>query len=89
MTGKKARYPKDMKTHVLQIRLSDSDHQAIKEVAKARGLSVADLVRTLIPSHATPEPPEQLEPADHGKKKSKGTREITLPGYPGTFTVKD
>ena len=48
MVGKKAKDPKDQKTKILQIRLSEQDRQAIKDLAKARGLSVSDLIRSTL-----------------------------------------
>jgi len=48
MPGKKAKDPKDQKKKILQIRLSAEDRQAIKDLAKARGLSVSDMIRSTL-----------------------------------------
>ena len=48
MVGKKAKEPKDKKVKVLQIRLSPEDLQKLKEIAANKGVSVSDLVRTLL-----------------------------------------
>lgn len=77
MPGKKAHSLTDYKTKVIQIRLSVSDYQGLKEIAANKGLSVAELVRSLIPR-----PDLALAAAP-----VPDTQEITLPGYPGTFTV--
>ncbi len=48
MTGKKASDPKDMKTRRIFVKLSESDFQAIKQIALDKGLSVSDLVRMAV-----------------------------------------
>ncbi len=48
MVGKKAKDPKDMKTQRIIIRLSESDYQAIKQIAQDKGVHVSDLVRSMI-----------------------------------------
>jgi len=48
MTGKKAKKNEDQKTKVIQIRLSESDHNALKQLAADKGVYIADLVRSLI-----------------------------------------
>lgn len=47
---KKAKDKQDYKTVLLQIRLSPGDKQAIKQLAEEKGISIADLVRSLIPT---------------------------------------
>ena len=56
MPGKKAKDRSDWKTRRLLIRVSESDYQAIKQIAEARGLSVSDLVRiSILPGKSEPQ----------------------------------
>lgn len=78
---KKARNKQDYKTSILSIRLSPDEKTAIQQVAATKGISVSDLVRTLLPeSTSTPTPPGS-------DKTIAAPEEIVLPGYPGTFKV--
>lgn len=76
MVGKKAKTKEDMKTHLLQVKLSEGDFQRIKDMAAAEGLYVSDLVRLRVLGAKPDEPKQDSEP-----------KEITLPGYPGTFKL--
>lgn len=83
MTGKKAKDPKDWRTEYVQIRVSKEEKQFFSQAAKGKGVSVSDLIRSMIL------PTTQEEPTHQISTIPTGTKEITLPGYPGTFTVKD
>lgn len=48
MPGKKAKDPNDQKKKILQIRLSEADLLTIKNLARDRGMSVSDLIRSIV-----------------------------------------
>lgn len=76
MTGKKAKTKEDLKTRLLQVKLSEGDYQRFKDMAAAEGIYISDLVRLKVLGPKPPEPIPAAEPT-----------EITLPGYPGTFKL--
>ena len=84
MPGKKAKSPIDQKTRTIKIRLSENDYLLLKDYASSRKLSISDLVRSLIPT--PPQSPILIESSDPTEPNPK---EITLPGYPGTFKVRN
>ena len=80
MPGKKARQLEEQKTMYIRVRLSPADFIAIQEKSRALGVSVSRLVRDSL----LPEKEKPVEQVDH---KPEPVKEITLPGYPGTFKI--
>lgn len=85
MPGKKAKDQKDWKTRTIRVRVSEQDYQAFAKKANDEGYaSISDLIRSLLPRDEE----QETETAIVEPNRS-ATHEITLPGYPGTFTVKE